>query len=452
MCEIQISLRIGEDLTFNDKKEFLKLMNKGSQYNRDAYGIFSSNYSIKEGTSFNEKKNKDKKRELLKKTGLSFLVGHNRLSTLGKASNNQNNHPIETKHWIVVHNGCLWNYKTLAEIYNLKYDEEVDSAIIPYLLEEFEANIKEKPLDAVISLASILEGSFSVVAYSKTDKCLYYFKNNKTNFYFSLVEDDKGKVILGSTNEESLNEAYFDYDMIFPIETFIKKITIDAIDNIVYRLNEKGIHQVGLFEETPIYSEEKEEDKYERYNDNFDSDDEYYRKENKYYTSKSKDTKEEMKRLFGVQPDNERKKKVYTIDDWNDLYPSLVELLLRVDDDLKFNFNLKQSETNYKLGCIWYKCVSKKVRKEIKKVYPFAERKGLGFILLFDDIWDNLYQILDDNDFSKLNMDNFNSKFNDYPKDNSLISTLEREIPHITEEKVEDNDNDKDEEFIIDVS
>ena len=35
---------------------------------------------------------------------------------------------------------------------------------------------------------------------------------------------------------------------------------------------------------------------------------------------------------------------------------------------------------------------------------------------------------------------------------NSLISTLEREIPHITEEKVEDNDNDKDEEFIIDVS
>jgi len=319
------------------------MMRDGAISNSCAYGMFSKEFVMKEGKSFKDKKKELAKKERELKLGdHQFLVGHNRLSTTGTPTNNKNNHPIETKNWIVVHNGVLNNDKEVKRTFGLDYDEEVDSAVIPHLL-EYNTTIERNSLDAVRETAEQLEGTFSVMAYSKKDDKLYYFKERSTNFYFGLVKRKDGNVILGSTTEEWLENAYVEYDMIFPINSFNDKVIVEAAEEVIYVIDENGIREVDTFVES--------------------------------YSSSP---------YFG------RSKTTYDITDWEDQYPQIDDFLEIVETDLMTVYGLNSRQRDYRAGTIWFRCSSMDLADKVKDTYYFARRTKKGVSMTFEDIWEFL--------------------------------------------------------------
>ena len=121
---------------------FLMLLEEGSQFNGDATGEFGDRFTWKKPIAYDDLK--DKKVSALtqgiRQHSTNWLVGHNRLATQGSKENNENNHPFENDTCIVVHNGCLSNDDGLKRTYNLKYEAETDSAVIPALIDNFVRN------------------------------------------------------------------------------------------------------------------------------------------------------------------------------------------------------------------------------------------------------------------------------------------------------------------------
>ena len=250
MCEIQVVKRINSNLTQRDKREFIRLMKRGAKGNKDAFGFFNDVVNFKMPKSFNKKK--PSARNIIGSTDSTFLVGHNRLATNGSKKDNRNNHPFENDGWIVVHNGVIGNDDDLKELYEFKYSEEVDSIIIPYLLEHF-VKKGSKPEEAVRKTAEELAGSFSVVCYNKNEKVMYYFKNNSTDFNFGLVKDSEGTAIIGSTNEESIERAYEEFEMIFPMSKYKEKVMVEAKSEVIYKIDDNGIFEICKFDENDTY-------------------------------------------------------------------------------------------------------------------------------------------------------------------------------------------------------
>jgi len=248
MCEIQLINRFNGDINDEDKAEFVRMMNEGAERNNDAFGFFNHLNTYKIGKGFNKKTKSRKVVRFLSEVKGNFLVGHNRLATKGDKKKNENNHPIETRNWMVVHNGVLYNDDELKEQYKLKYREEVDSAIIPRLLEYFTEK-GETENDCVKKVAEEISGWYSVICYHKESGMLYYFKNDKTDFYMALVEDKKGKVLIGSTNEETIENCYTMYDMIFVKPKYYSRVITEVEDQIIYRITKKSIKPLVDFKE-----------------------------------------------------------------------------------------------------------------------------------------------------------------------------------------------------------
>ena len=360
MCEIQFVSRLNKKLIDKDRKEFVKMMKKGAISNGDAYGIFSKDYLIREGKSFKTKiKNLERDNSTLKFIDTNFLVGHNRMATTGKAKLNYNNHPFDTKKWIVVHNGVLHNNESLKKRYKFDYKEDVDSAIIPYLLDYFEIKEKYKPIEAVKEVAELLEGSYSIMLYSKTDDCLFYFKNSSTDFYLGLVMDNDGRIILGSTSEETLEESYVDMNMIFPIRNYKQKEIVEAEEEWIYRINDKEIRKEI----------------------------EFVSKNFSYYHSPRSSIYDDFDSYNGSYRKND-------ITDWQDDFPGIEEYIDRVRDDLTTIYGINSWQTDYVKGHIWFRCEDETdTFDKVLETYHFAQKTKNGFKLDFEDIFDMLSNI-----------------------------------------------------------
>lgn len=241
MCEIQFIKRVGKPLTLNDKQEFSKLMSLGDLKNKDAFGIFTKGYLFKRGISYNKKIGISSIwQEVFRPIKSSWAIGHNRMKTQGDAKDNLNNHPFETKNFVVVHNGVITNDFILKETFDLDYKEKTDSAIIPYLLEKRTSD-GEDVVTAIENIVEDLEGSFSVFVYDKNNNKIYYFKNDGTNFYFCLVLDESGKVLMGSTTKSNFDNSYITKQGIFPIKHFRYKCIVEADENVLYEITKDDV-------------------------------------------------------------------------------------------------------------------------------------------------------------------------------------------------------------------
>lgn len=280
MCQIQIIKRMNGKLTKKDNKEFIKLMSLGSMRNYDAFGMFNHNYLIKAPGDFDYQLINENK--IMKN---KFIVGHNRLSTTGeclvypeeakkevKAMNlggmnswgmnpwcinplmllsilwkpsgkevdlkNYNNHPFKIDDLLLVHNGTLWNYRKLKKEYKIETEIETDSYIILYLISHFLNESKEKKrldkiVDAIKNTTKKLEGNYSVMLYDKLSRNIIYFRNEFTSFTFYMLGKD---LIIGSTNEKSLNYIYEKNKIRKRIPTYAKNIYL--ITNEVKKIGE----------------------------------------------------------------------------------------------------------------------------------------------------------------------------------------------------------------------
>jgi len=232
---------------------FLEMLESGSYVNQDATGLFTDNgtkwkfraalYNIKEKKSLNLPDD-------ISANCTKFLVGHNRLATTGSEKLNKNNHPFETRNFMLVHNGIIGNHDLLKGQYKLKYEEETDSAIVPRLLELY--LVKHKDIvETIKEVAEVLSGSYSILLYYKPTDRLFYFKNSGTSFSFMKTINKYGKIaIYGSTKDENLLNCYeWTDDGMFQIDTLRKRAFATPESGKIYELSQKNLslNEVGAF-------------------------------------------------------------------------------------------------------------------------------------------------------------------------------------------------------------
>lgn len=246
MCEIQFIKNLAGNLTPKDLTEFKNLMEFGSLYNGDAWGIFNHNYNFKKSGNFDKKG--FEKAELLKE---NFLVGHNRYKTSGSQEQNFNNHPFMLEDFVLVHNGVLSNFTELKTRFKISNKIQTDSFIILWLVNHYFKKSKltdrtKKMAWAIQKTTSLIAGSYSVFVYDKVSRDLFYFKNANTDFEFCLLDD---RVLLGSTNEENLNNIYLNKKYIFDVDD-CNKIFKTPNNNTIYLINDKVvIKEIDVFKE-----------------------------------------------------------------------------------------------------------------------------------------------------------------------------------------------------------
>ena len=107
---------------------------------------------------------------------VQYIMGHTRMTTQGKASKNQNNHPFPGKagdqKFALAHNGVLtndWNLR-FSEILP-KTDVETDSFVAVQLIEKQ----KEVSFQSLKTMAEKVEGSFTFTILDQ-DNNLYFVK------------------------------------------------------------------------------------------------------------------------------------------------------------------------------------------------------------------------------------------------------------------------------------
>ena len=125
---------------------------------------------------------------------------HTRHATQGKASDNENNHPIYSKvtGLTLIHNGWLTNEKQILRKYRLKKDGEVDSETILRLIEHFLLTEKKRISTAIKLAMNELEGRFACALISEKypDALWLWTRGNPLAGY---RDDTTGAFIFAST-------------------------------------------------------------------------------------------------------------------------------------------------------------------------------------------------------------------------------------------------------------
>ena len=106
----------------------------------------------------------------------NLILMHTRLATVGSPEINTNNQPIETKRFVLGHNGGISNHEYLKRNFNLDYEEETDSAIIANLIEHLIENEGMTVVDAIKSAYRHLAGAMAVWLYDKKEDKLYLWR------------------------------------------------------------------------------------------------------------------------------------------------------------------------------------------------------------------------------------------------------------------------------------
>lgn len=157
------------------------------------------------------------------------IIGHTRAGTGGKASVNANNHPFETKHYILIHNGVLWNEWELNSTYKLKRKCKTDSEVIPLMMEKL----------GVVEGLEEIEGSMALAYYDMRDTSKMWLARNSA---------------LGSP----INIGYLDDCLLFSSEEYpLKNIGCKNIfsmpDNMIYGIVGNEIVDIKTFKGKNTY-------------------------------------------------------------------------------------------------------------------------------------------------------------------------------------------------------
>lgn len=257
MCKIHL-IHSPEPLRTTELNVIDKLMNWASYGNKDGYGVFYKGKTsglVKEPISYRDVVESDKNKlwSEIHKAEATTVIAHNRLSTSGE-NTEDNTHPFESKHFVLVHNGIITNAEELKKGHKLNYKPKVDSYAILALLEKYYTDYtgamakehEDAMNDAIVEVAEKLKGSYSVIVFEKATEDVYYFKSESTDFSWYLIND---KVILGTTTDTYAKEAMSIPFMIFKKNLFKKVRKVTAEDGIIYKLSNGTIETVGTFHE-----------------------------------------------------------------------------------------------------------------------------------------------------------------------------------------------------------
>ncbi len=219
MCEIHFIYK-KKKLERNDLNEFIKMMCFGSlRKHDDAWGFFTDKTSFKKGGPFDPTATK------ISSLKSNFIVGHNRLSTMGigplwsigkkkngKSIEDLQHHPFELEDFLLVHNGVINNAKSIFKKYKIQTPIKTDSYAIIYLICHFfkmssKENRQEKIMEAIQRTTKKLKGWYSIILYDKKENKLYYFKDSITSFNFCTIDKS---FLIGSTSGLNMDYTYIE--------------------------------------------------------------------------------------------------------------------------------------------------------------------------------------------------------------------------------------------------
>ncbi|MGV8130618.1 MAG: class II glutamine amidotransferase, partial [Candidatus Pacearchaeota archaeon] len=179
MCGL-ISIISKKNNGFSEKE--LKIFSEGlftdTVRGKDSTGVFSVSdignaYTMKDNTSGDVFIKTQEFEDFLTNAYLSsrIMVGHNRSATLGNVSA-KNAHPFISGNTVLVHNGTLFNHKTLA-------NTETDSEAITQALEQNTFN----------KILPTLDGAFALIWYNAKEKQLYVTRNDQRPLWIIQTKD-----------------------------------------------------------------------------------------------------------------------------------------------------------------------------------------------------------------------------------------------------------------------
>jgi len=190
--------------TASNFNRYIKLYNKNKERGTFAYGALFLSHSYDaamkvEGTVELSKNMIVNNRDVqMKPSEFYYFMGHTQAPTSSKRIfDDTTSHPFNHGLWIVAHNGVLTNdTKLKSKIKNKTSFNEVDSSVIPALLDQYSEEITSE-VDVVCKVLSMLEGTFGLWIYNKETHNVYIARSGSTlyanvleNTVSSLPDDD----------------------------------------------------------------------------------------------------------------------------------------------------------------------------------------------------------------------------------------------------------------------
>jgi len=209
---------LGQDLTqtlTEAFEQFEKLAITVERRGQDAFGAFSVNQQGQRlglfknqgdvATNISSSLYKQFKKESLSAGTLALsLVGHTRLATHGDISCSENNQPVFTDDWIVVHNGIIINEKEIKKSIQTKHSStDLDTFALISVLDQLALKADENPLRLFAEIQSKISGANTFIIYSLKFKKFYLYSSNGS-LYFSV----KNKVVYFASEAIFLQKAF----------------------------------------------------------------------------------------------------------------------------------------------------------------------------------------------------------------------------------------------------
>jgi len=236
MCGICGIIGINK-LTDEDLKIFQQMLVSCESRGTDAFGYYTEKelFKIKGSVSDYLKKHKT----LYKKWSNSkFVLAHTRATTTGDAKVNINNHPFETKNFVLGHNGIISNHD------EIKHDTtiETDSYVIIHLIQK-EYEIDGNIVEAIKRTTKQISGSYACWLVDKQTGDIYLFRHSNP-IEIRYIPDRKAVIFASELN---MMVPFIEKETLFGFWKSLSWATI-AEDNI-YEITTKGeLFDWGKFE------------------------------------------------------------------------------------------------------------------------------------------------------------------------------------------------------------
>ena len=150
-------------------EKYMKLYGRNKERGNFAYGALFLSHSYDaamkvEGTVELTKNMIINNRDVqMKPSEFYFFLGHTQAPTSAKRDFDEStSHPFSCGMWVVAHNGVLTNdVKLKSKIKNKNNFNEVDSSVIPALLDQYSEE-SEDEVDIICEVLSKLQGTFGL--------------------------------------------------------------------------------------------------------------------------------------------------------------------------------------------------------------------------------------------------------------------------------------------------
>jgi asparagine synthetase B (glutamine-hydrolysing) len=210
-----------------------------------AAGFYSPETGVVKDGSHPDNFIKKYRKDVLSALGSNMLIGHARAASKDPRSEspysiNGNNHPHESKNYVLIHNGY---FEYIPKVKGYKYKGTCDSELAVAYIETF------GPEKAIQMMSG--SDSFAIVFVHKPTGTVYFYRNNNPIVYSYDVET--GCLVFGSTQDTVLAMSTgFEH---FGISTYSTLHCVSMEENHLYRIDKDGAFSKGEKIKRPFLAE-----------------------------------------------------------------------------------------------------------------------------------------------------------------------------------------------------